>query len=157
MLIYCRVAGHVVRPATTPAKFDGNLPTCSAAKSRPRLGSASRPRLLCWLYGAELSAISNSYALKSTFVTDGMNSSGLIMSVVPADEPSTASRATPKPERSWQRLSRAIDAYLAERVKKAIPAITLRRSRHEIMRCRRLMHRRVAVPVDTSRGRQTRS
>jgi hypothetical protein len=50
-----------------------------------------------------------------------------------------------------------IDAYLAERVKEAIPAITLRRSRHEIMRCRRLMHGRVAVPVDTSRGRQTRS
>jgi hypothetical protein len=80
-----------------------------------------------------------------------------MMSVIPADERGGAGNSALKPEKFWQRLSRAIDAYLAERVKKAIPAITLRRSRHEIMRCRLLMHRRVAVPVDTSRGRQTRS
>ena len=86
-----------------------------------------------------------------------MNSSGLMMSVIPADERGRAGNAALKPERFWQRLSRVIDGYLAERVKEAIPAITLRRSRHEIMRCRRLMHGRVAVPVDTSRGRQTRS
>jgi hypothetical protein len=79
------------------------------------------------------------------------------MSVIPAEERGGARNAAPKPERFWQRLSRAIDAYLAERIKKALPAITLRRSRHEIMRCRRLMQTRVAVPVDTSRGRQTRS
>jgi hypothetical protein len=79
------------------------------------------------------------------------------MSVVPADEPSRAGNAATKPKSFWQRLSRAVDAYLAERTKKAIPAIALRRSRHEIMRCRRLMHRSVAVPVDTARGRQTRS
>ena len=79
------------------------------------------------------------------------------MSVIPADKSGGAGDAAPKPESFWQRLSRAVDAYLAERTKKAIPAITLRRSRHEIMRCRRLMHRSIAVPVDTTRGRQTRS
>ena len=79
------------------------------------------------------------------------------MSVIPADEFGGAGNAAPKPKSFWQRLSRAVDAYLAARTKKAIPAITLRRSRHEIMRCRRLMHRSIAVPVDTTRGRQTRS
>ena len=79
------------------------------------------------------------------------------MSVIPADKLGGAANAAPKPESFWQWLSRAIDAYLADRTKKEIPAITLRRSRHEIARCRRLMHSRVAVPVDTARGRQTRS
>jgi len=79
------------------------------------------------------------------------------MSVIPAHELGGAGNAAPKPESFWQRLSRAIDAYLADRTKKAIPAITLRRSRQEIARCRRLMHSRVAVPADTSRRRLTRS
>jgi hypothetical protein len=42
------------------------------------------------------------------------------MSVVPADELGGAANAAPTPESVWQRLSRAIDAYLAERTKKAI-------------------------------------
>ena len=79
------------------------------------------------------------------------------MSVIPAHELGGAANAAPTPESVWQRLSRAIDAYLAERTKKAIPAITLRRSRHEIARCRRLMRSRVAVAADTFRGRLTRS
>ena len=79
------------------------------------------------------------------------------MSVVPAHELGGAANAAPTPESFWQRLSRAIDAYLADRTKKAIPAITLRCSRHEIARCRRLTLIRVAVPAHTSRGRLTRS
>jgi DNA polymerase IV len=51
------------------------------------------------------------------------------MSVIPAHELGGAGNAAPEPESFWQRLSRAIDAYLADRTKKAIPAITLRRSR----------------------------
>ena len=57
------------------------------------------------------------------------------MSVILADEPGRAGNAAPKPESFWQRLSRVVDAYLADRTKKAISAIALRRSRHEIMRC----------------------
>jgi hypothetical protein len=79
------------------------------------------------------------------------------MSVIPAHELGGAANAAPKPECFWQGLSRAIDAYLADRTKKVIPAITLRRSRHEIGRCRRLMDSRVAVAADTFRGRLTRS
>ena len=78
------------------------------------------------------------------------------MCVTPAHELGGAADAAPKPESFWQGLSRAIDAYLAERTKKAIPAITLRRSRHEIARCRRLMRSRVAVAADTFRGRLAR-
>ena len=62
------------------------------------------------------------------------------MSVISAHEPGGAANAAPKPESFWQGLSRAIDAYLANRTKKAIPAITLRRSGREIARCRRLTH-----------------
>ena len=79
------------------------------------------------------------------------------MSVIPAHELGGAADAAPKPESFWQGLSRAIDAYLAERTKKAILAITLRRSRHEIARCRRLMRSRIVVAADTFRGRLARS
>ena len=79
------------------------------------------------------------------------------MSVIPADESGGAGNAAPKPKSFRQRLSRAVDAYLADRTKKAISAIALRRSRHEIMRCRRLMRSRIVVAADTSRGRLTRS
>ena len=79
------------------------------------------------------------------------------MSVVPAHELGGAANAAAKPESFWQGLSRAIDAYLAERTKKAIPAITLRCSRHEIARCRPLTLIRVAVSAHTSRGRLRRS
>ena len=79
------------------------------------------------------------------------------MSVVPAHELGGVANAAPTPESVWQGLSRAIDAYLADRTKKAIPAITLRCSRHEIKRFRRLKRSRVAVVAKTFRGRLTRS
>ena len=60
------------------------------------------------------------------------------MSVIPAHELGGAADAAPKPESFWQGLSRAIDAYLADRTKKVIPAITLRRSRREIALMMRL-------------------
>jgi hypothetical protein len=81
----------------------------------------------------------------------------LIMSVIPAHELGGATDAAPKPESFWQGLSREMDAYLADRTKKVIPAITLRRSQHEIARCRRFMRSRVAVRADIFRGRLTRS
>jgi hypothetical protein len=61
----------------------------------------------------------------------------------------------------WQRFARALDAYLADRTKQAVPEIALRRAKHEIARCRRLMHKRIASPIETSLGSsrvaQTRS
>jgi len=46
-----------------------------------------------------------------------------------------------QPKGFWRRLAQTLDAYFAERSKRAVPAITLRRSQHELARCRRLMHR----------------
>jgi hypothetical protein len=86
-----------------------------------------------------------------------MNSGNVIMSVIPAHELGGAANAAPKSESFWQGLSRAIDAYLADRTKKVIPAITLHRSRREIARCRRLMLSHVAVAPETFRGRLRRS
>jgi hypothetical protein len=63
------------------------------------------------------------------------------MSVIPIDElPRSASGAS-KREGFWQRLGQALDAYLADRSRRAVPATVLRRSKHDIARCRRLMHR----------------
>jgi hypothetical protein len=73
------------------------------------------------------------------------------MSVIPVNEPPGF----------WQRFAQALDAYFVDRTKRAVPEITLRRSKHEIARCRRLMHRQVAAPIKSSRGdsrvAQTRS
>jgi hypothetical protein len=63
------------------------------------------------------------------------------MSVVPADEPPSASTVAAQPLGFWQRLAQALDEHFAERSKRAVPAITLRRSRRELARCRRLVHR----------------
>jgi hypothetical protein len=51
------------------------------------------------------------------------------MSVAPVDEP----------QGIWQRLVRALDAYFVDRTKREVPGIILRRSRHEVARCRMLM------------------
>src|SRR5262245_8401228 len=57
----------------------------------------------------------------------------------------------------WHRLALAVDAYFAERAKRAVPMATLRRSKHEMARCRRLICRRVAVPIEVLSSPQTRS
>jgi hypothetical protein len=62
------------------------------------------------------------------------------MSVVPADQPPSAGTVAAQPLRFWQRLAQALDEHFAERSKRAVPAIILRRSRRELARCRRLAH-----------------
>jgi hypothetical protein len=52
------------------------LPSCSAATTSPNARIGLTTKALCRLYEADLSAVSNSYALKSTFAADGMNSRG---------------------------------------------------------------------------------
>ena len=47
----------------------------------------------------------------------------------------------------WQRLARMLDDYLADRTKRAVPDAAFRRSRHEIDRCRRLMHKGSLTPA----------
>jgi hypothetical protein len=62
------------------------------------------------------------------------------MSAVSADQLPTASTVA-QPLRLWQRLAQTLDEHFAERSKRAVPAIILRRSRRELARCRRLVHR----------------
>jgi hypothetical protein len=59
------------------------------------------------------------------------------MSVVPLDEPPGVTAATRGS--FWHRLAQTLDEYFAARSKRAVPAATLRRSKHDIDRCRRLM------------------
>ena len=78
------------------------------------------------------------------------------MSVVSADQLPTASTVA-QPLRFWQRLAQALDEHFAERSKRAVPAIILRRSRRELARCRRLVHRSgdtgpSVSPMTESRG-----
>jgi hypothetical protein len=72
------------------------------------------------------------------------------MSNIPADQPPADMNGAVRAEGFWRRLAQTLDAYFSERSKRAVPAITLRRSQHEIARCRRLMHRPNAAPVETS-------
>jgi hypothetical protein len=62
------------------------------------------------------------------------------MSVIPIDELARSAGRATKPEGFWQRLAQALDAYLVDRSRRAVPATVLRRSKYDIARCRRLMH-----------------
>lgn len=62
------------------------------------------------------------------------------MSVMSVHLPPAAGRAR-KPRGFWQRLALAVDRYFADRTKLAVPQATLRRSRQEFERCRRLLHK----------------
>ena len=46
-----------------------------------------------------------------------------------------------RPRYYWRRLANLLDAHFVERSRQAIPATVLRRSKHDIERCRRLMHK----------------
>ena len=74
------------------------------------------------------------------------------MSVIPVDEPPSPET---KPEGFWQRLMTALDQHCVERSKQVVPAVTLRRARREIDRCRRLMRETAAVPSEGSLRRFT--
>jgi len=63
------------------------------------------------------------------------------MSVIPVDTPSDTDGGKPILGGFWQRLALALDEYFAQRTKRTVPEATLRRSRQEFERCRRLMHK----------------
>ena len=69
------------------------------------------------------------------------------MRVIPVDKPSGAVGGSAKPRGFWQTLAQALDAYLVDRTRRAVPDVTFRRSRHEIERCRRLMFKGVFSPA----------
>ncbi len=67
------------------------------------------------------------------------------MSVVPVDEPPSVTAA--KRKGFWRRLAQTLDEHFAARSKRAVPAATLRRSKHDIDRCRRLMRKNALASV----------
>jgi hypothetical protein len=69
------------------------------------------------------------------------------MSVVPVDE-------LPGGAGFWPRLAQALDTYLVGRSRRVVPAAALRRSKHDINRCRRLMHRGAAMTALASESRR---
>ncbi len=76
---------------------------------------------------------------------------------IAAIEPPGVGNGSAKPKGFWHRLALAVDCYVTERTKKAVPMATLRRSKHEMARCRRLICTRVAVPIEVLSSPQTRS
>jgi len=74
------------------------------------------------------------------------------MSVLPIDEPPGAAASAATHHGLWQRLAQALDAYLVNRSRRAVPATVLRRSKHDIARCRRLMHKTAAAAVGVGQG-----
>jgi hypothetical protein len=74
------------------------------------------------------------------------------MSVVPVDEMPRSVYGTAKRDSFWQRFAQALDAYFAGQTKRAVPEITLRRSKHDLARCRRLLHKHIAAPIETRLG-----
>ena len=67
------------------------------------------------------------------------------MSVVPVDEPPGVTAA--KRGRFWRWLAQTLDQHFAARSKRAVPAAILRRSKHDIDRCRRLMRKNALTPI----------
>jgi hypothetical protein len=61
--------------------------------------------------------------------------------------------AVGEPSGFWQKFAHALDAYFAGRTQRVVSEITLRRSKHEIARCRRLMHKQAAVPTSIGKDR----
>ena len=75
------------------------------------------------------------------------------MSVIPVDEPPDVAERALKLPSFWQRLAQALDALFVDRTRRAVPEHTLRRSRHEIQRCRRLMLKGAPAPVAATKTR----
>jgi hypothetical protein len=74
------------------------------------------------------------------------------MSVIPVDQPPGAANGAEKPGSFWQRLAQSLEAYFANQTKRAVSETTLRRSKHDIARFRRLMHKSSAVRVEARLG-----
>ena len=53
----------------------------------------------------------------------------------------TSISGTSEPAGFWQRLVLALDEYFADKSKWTVPEATMRRSRQDFDRCRRLMHK----------------
>jgi len=78
------------------------------------------------------------------------------MSVILVDAPPDTGGGKPMPGGFWQKLALALDEYFAKRTKRTVPEATLRRSRQDFERCRRLMHKTSMVPATAALHRASR-
>ncbi len=76
------------------------------------------------------------------------------MSVIPVDTLSDTDGGKPIPGGFWQRLALVLDEYLAQRTKRTVPEATLRRSKQEFERCRRLIHKTSMAAVAAGAARR---
>jgi hypothetical protein len=74
------------------------------------------------------------------------------MSVIPVDQPPGGTAAATKRGSFWQKLAQSLDVYFVNRTKRAVSEVTLRRSKHDIARFRRLMHESLAGRVEARLG-----
>lgn len=70
------------------------------------------------------------------------------MSVIPVDEPPGTADGASRPGSFWQKLAQALDEYFVDRTMRAVPESTLRRSKHEIKRYRRLLQQSSLAPAE---------
>jgi hypothetical protein len=65
------------------------------------------------------------------------------MGVIAADKELSAANEGAEPQTIWQRIARgigqALDRFVVDRSRRAVPAVVLRRSKYDHDRCRRLM------------------
>ena len=72
------------------------------------------------------------------------------MSVILIDEPPGAAAGEPTRHSFWQRLARIVDRHFADRSRRAVSPLTLRRSKYDVDRCRRLLGKSGLAPAGAS-------
>jgi len=75
------------------------------------------------------------------------------MSTIPANTDPDPASPQPEPPRFWRRVAQALDQYFVDRTRRTVPEVTLRRSKHEVARCRRLMLKSAMMPAEATVGR----
>lgn len=63
------------------------------------------------------------------------------MSIIAVERTCGASSSRQRSIGFWQKLALALDEYVVNRARWTVPQATLRRSRQDFERCRRLMHK----------------
>jgi len=75
---------------------------------------------LCRICAVKLFAVSNSYALESTFAPGEWKTDKVTMTVIAADQIDEANHAASMQGGFWCRLSQTLDAYFADRIESRV-------------------------------------
>jgi hypothetical protein len=74
------------------------------------------------------------------------------MGINPAASARRAANGEGEPHTFWQRIAQSIDTLVANRTKRTVPQIVLRRSQYDLDRCRRLILRAATAPAPVTLG-----